>query len=93
MRAAPSELAKAQAARAALEKILAAGGVTISRVGVDKYGGRVDAVVATRGTAGRVGGAAQRWLGAQLRWRPARKLVLIVRSRSQVSGIRLLVSS
>ena len=45
------ELAQAQAARAALETILADGGVTISRVGVDKYGGRVDATVATRATA------------------------------------------
>ena len=45
------ELAKAQAARAALETMLAAGGVTVSRVGIDKYGGRVDAVVATRDTA------------------------------------------
>ncbi len=45
------EYAKAQAARAALETILAAGGVTISRVGIDKYGGRVDALVATRDTA------------------------------------------
>ena len=45
------EYAKAQAARAALETILAAGGVTISRVGIDKYGGRVDASVATRDTA------------------------------------------
>jgi micrococcal nuclease len=45
------ELAKAQAARAALETMLSAGGVTISRVGIDKYGGRVDALVATRGTA------------------------------------------
>jgi len=44
------ELAKAQAARAALETILAAGGVTVSRVGIDKYGGRVDALVATRDT-------------------------------------------
>ena len=88
------ELAKAQAARAALETMLAAGGVTVSRVGIDKYGGRVDAVVATRDTAGRLHRAAQRWLGAQLRWRPPRKLVLIVRSRiDQVSGIRLLVSS
>ena len=26
-------------------------GVSVSRVGVDKYGGRVDAVVATRATA------------------------------------------
>ncbi len=46
-----SELEQAQAARAALEKILGEGGVTISRVGVDKYGGRVDATIATRGTA------------------------------------------
>ncbi len=45
------EYAKAQAARAALETMLAAGGVTISRVGIDKYGGRVDAFVATRDTA------------------------------------------
>ena len=45
------ELAKAQAARTALETILADGGVTISRVGVDKYGGRVDAAVSTRNTA------------------------------------------
>lgn len=45
------ELAKAQAARAALQDILDQGGVTVARVGVDKYGGRVDAVVATRGTA------------------------------------------
>ena len=46
-----SELERAQAARAALEKILAEGGVTISRVGVDKYGGRIDATIATRSTA------------------------------------------
>ena len=45
------EYAKAQAARASLETMLAAGGVTISRVGIDKYGGRVDAAVATRDTA------------------------------------------
>ena len=45
------EYAKAQAARAALETMLAAGGVTIWRVGIDKYGGRVDAAVATRDTA------------------------------------------
>jgi endonuclease YncB( thermonuclease family) len=45
------ELAKAQAARTALEAILAEGGVAVSRVGVDKYGGRVDATVSTRGTA------------------------------------------
>ena len=45
------ELAKAQAARAALQALLAAGGVIISRVGIDKYGGRIDALVATRDTA------------------------------------------
>jgi endonuclease YncB( thermonuclease family) len=45
------EQTKAQAARAALETMLAAGGVTISQVGIDKYGGRVDAAVATRDTA------------------------------------------
>jgi endonuclease YncB( thermonuclease family) len=44
------EFAKAQAARAALQGLLDQGGVTVARVGVDKYGGRVDAVVATRGT-------------------------------------------
>ncbi len=44
------ELAKAEAARTALQKILASGGVTVSRVGVDKYGGRVDAAIATRNT-------------------------------------------
>jgi endonuclease YncB( thermonuclease family) len=46
-----SELEQAQAARVALEKILSEGGVTISRVGIDKYGGRVDATIATRATA------------------------------------------
>jgi len=45
------ELAKAQAARSALDTILAEGGVAISQVGTDKYGGRVDATVATRSTA------------------------------------------
>jgi endonuclease YncB( thermonuclease family) len=44
------ELAKAEAARTALQTILAEGGITISRVGVDKYGGRVDALTATRNT-------------------------------------------
>ncbi len=46
----PDELAQAQAARAALQAMLADGGVTISRVGVDKYGGRIDATIATRHT-------------------------------------------
>jgi len=45
------ELAKAQAARSALETILSDGGVALSRVGVDKYGGRIDATVSTRRTA------------------------------------------
>ena len=45
------ELARAQASRAALETMLGAGGVTVSQVGVDKYGGRVDALVATNDTA------------------------------------------
>ena len=46
----PDELAQAQAARTALQAILADGGVTISHVGVDKYGGRVDPTIATRNT-------------------------------------------
>lgn len=45
------ELAQAQAARTALTTILDEGGVTIWRVGIDKYGGRVDALAATRNTA------------------------------------------
>jgi endonuclease YncB( thermonuclease family) len=45
------ELAQAQAARAALQAMLDQGGVTVARVGIDKYGGRVDAAVATRGVA------------------------------------------
>ncbi len=45
------ERVKAEAARAALQDLLAVGGVTLSRVGIDKYGGRVDAAVATRGAS------------------------------------------
>jgi endonuclease YncB( thermonuclease family) len=45
-----TELRKALAARAALQAILAEGGVTIWHVGLDKYAGRVDAAVATRAT-------------------------------------------
>jgi endonuclease YncB( thermonuclease family) len=44
------ERMKAEAARTALETILAEGAVTISQVGIDKYGGRVDAAIATRAT-------------------------------------------
>jgi endonuclease YncB( thermonuclease family) len=45
------EFAKAQEARGAPEAILAEGDVTVSQVGIDKYGGRVDAVAAIRNTA------------------------------------------
>ncbi len=45
------EHVKAEAARAALTTMLAEGDVAISRVGVDKYSGRVDAAVSTRNTA------------------------------------------
>jgi endonuclease YncB( thermonuclease family) len=45
------ERVKAEAARVALENILADGGITISQVGIDKYGGRVDATISTRNTA------------------------------------------
>ncbi len=45
------ESTKAQAARTALEQMLAAGGVMLSRVGIDKYGGRIDALVATHDAA------------------------------------------
>ena len=44
----PVQLAKAIAARTALERILADGSVTISQVGRDKYPERIDASVATR---------------------------------------------
>jgi hypothetical protein len=50
MRAAPASSSRRRP-RAALEKVLGEGGGTISRVGVDKYGGRVDATIAMRGTA------------------------------------------
>ena len=45
-----SEYLKAEAARGALQRILSAGGVTVSQVGPDKYRGRIDAAVATRDT-------------------------------------------
>jgi endonuclease YncB( thermonuclease family) len=45
------EYLKAEAARAALQTILSAGGVTVSQIGPDKYRGRIDAAVATRSTA------------------------------------------
>jgi len=46
----PEERIKAEAARAALIKILAEGGVEIRRVSIDKFGGRVDADASTRST-------------------------------------------
>jgi endonuclease YncB( thermonuclease family) len=45
------EYLKAETARLALQRILAAGGVTVSHVGADKYRGRIDADVTTRDTA------------------------------------------
>jgi endonuclease YncB( thermonuclease family) len=45
------ELRLALAARAALQRLLADGRVILSDVGRDKYPGRIDANVATRGTA------------------------------------------
>ncbi len=45
------ELHLALAARGALQRLLADGRVTLSHVGRDKYPGRIDAEVATRGTA------------------------------------------
>jgi endonuclease YncB( thermonuclease family) len=45
-----SEYRQAEAARAALQRLLSAGGVTVSQVGPDKYRGRIDAAVATRDT-------------------------------------------
>ena len=44
------EFLKAEAARPALQRILSAGGVTVSQVGPDKYRGRIDEAVATRDT-------------------------------------------
>ena len=44
------ERVKAEVARAALATILAEGDLAISRVGLDKYGGRVDAAASTRNT-------------------------------------------
>jgi endonuclease YncB( thermonuclease family) len=46
----PDERAKAEAAREALRTMLAEGDVAVSQVGFDKYGGRVLATAATRGT-------------------------------------------
>jgi endonuclease YncB( thermonuclease family) len=46
----PVERVKAEAARAKLTSILAAGSVELSRVGLDKFGGRIDAAASTRST-------------------------------------------
>ena len=45
-----SEYLKAEAAREVLQRLLSVGSVTVSRVGPDKYRGRIDAAVATRDT-------------------------------------------
>jgi endonuclease YncB( thermonuclease family) len=44
------EYLKAETARAALQRMLSAGEVTVSQIGPDKYRGRIDAAVATRDT-------------------------------------------
>jgi endonuclease YncB( thermonuclease family) len=64
------ERGKALAAREALTRILSEGTVGISRIGQDKYGGRVDADVATAGTpdvsaAMLDGGFARRYSGGR----------------------------
>lgn len=46
----PEERIKAEAARNTLAMLLAEGGVEISRVGLDKFGGRVDADASTKST-------------------------------------------
>jgi endonuclease YncB( thermonuclease family) len=46
----PEERVKAEAARDALAALLAEGAVEISRVGMDKFGGRVDAEASTKST-------------------------------------------
>lgn len=46
----PQERVKAEAARAKLASILAEGSVELSRVGLDKFGGRIDAAASTRST-------------------------------------------
>ena len=46
----PQERVKAEAARARLASILAEGSVELSRVGLDKFGGRIDAAASTRST-------------------------------------------
>ena len=71
------ELAKAQASRTALETMLAAGGVTVSRVGHRQVRRPRRCTRRHARHRRRVRGAAQRWLGAQLRRRAPRKLVLI----------------
>ena len=64
------ERIKAVAAREALARILAQGGVGIANVGLDKYGGRIDADASTAGTpdvsaALRAAGHARAYSGAK----------------------------
>lgn len=70
------ERVKAVAARDALIKILGEGAVGISRIGQDKYGGRVDADVSTARTPDVSTALLER--GAALFLRPARKLVQLI---------------
>jgi endonuclease YncB( thermonuclease family) len=46
----PQERVKAEAARAKLAALLSQGGVELSRIGLDKFGGRIDAAASTRFT-------------------------------------------
>jgi endonuclease YncB( thermonuclease family) len=61
-----SEYLKAEAARGALQRILSAGGVTVSQVGPDKYRGRIECGGGDARHAGRCGRSAQGRLRAQL---------------------------
>jgi endonuclease YncB( thermonuclease family) len=59
----PAERVKAEAARAKLTAILAEGAVEISRVGLDKFGGRIDAAASTPSTPDVAGAILQAGLG------------------------------
>ncbi len=79
-----NERVKAMAARDALTRLLAEGSIGISRVGQDKYGGRVDADVSTARAGCLLGGVVRRRLRAPLFRRPARKLVRLNAPRVSV---------
>ena len=50
MPAAPANISRRKRHARALQRMLSAGGVTVSQVAPDKYRGRIDAAVATRDT-------------------------------------------